>query len=349
MLTIDGARGEGGGQIVRSSLALSLVTGQAVTIRNLRARRKRPGLMRQHLTAVQAAQRVCGARVTGAAIGSLQLVFEPGEVQSGDYHFQIGTAGSTTLVLQTVLPALMLAGGVSTVALEGGTHNPLAPPFEFLARAYLPLLARLGPRVEVRLERPGFYPAGGGRFSATIHPCQRLQPLELLDRGEIVGRHVRAVVARLPRHIAERECRTIEDCSGWPSACFEIDETEDSPGPGNVVMIEIAAQHVTELFSGFGELGVRYWSRDLGFNPISTGDGSYGILDHDQGLVEHRRHQGQDRRSGADHSRRTEPDRRQGGAHLQKRQGSPQRHVQGGVRAQVQEGRRGEDRNDHAR
>lgn len=257
MITIDGSQGEGGGQMVRSSLALSMVTGSPVTIENLRARRKRPGLMRQHLTAVQAAQKICGAEVEGAAIGSRRLVFEPGEVRHGEYLFRIGSAGSTTLVLQTILPALMIADGVSAVCLEGGTHNPLAPPYDFLERVYLPLLARLGPRVQTRLERSGFYPAGGGRISATIHPCPRLGRLDLLQRGELVATTVRAAVARLPRHIAERECRQIAELSGWPKACFQVDEIGDSAGPGNVVTIEIASQHVVELFAGFGERGVR--------------------------------------------------------------------------------------------
>ncbi|MCH5376488.1 MAG: RNA 3'-terminal phosphate cyclase [Planctomycetes bacterium] len=257
MLIVDGAQGEGGGQIVRSSLALALVSGVAVTIDNIRARRARPGLMRQHLTAVQAAAEISGAEVRGADIGSRQLIFRPGPVRSGEYHFRIGTAGSTTLVLQTVLPALMLAEGVSAVTLEGGTHNPLAPPYDFLARVYLPLLARLGPRVDPRLERAGFYPAGGGRFSVTIHPSNQLDRLELLDRGDIVARKVRAMVANLPRHIAERECRVIAERSRWDRKCFHVEERNDSPGPGNVVLIEIDSQNASELVAAFGQKGVR--------------------------------------------------------------------------------------------
>jgi RNA 3'-terminal phosphate cyclase (ATP) len=257
MFIVDGAQGEGGGQIVRSSLALSLVSGRSVTIRNIRARRKRPGLMRQHLTAVQAAKEVSGAEVQGAVIGSRELVFLPGQVRAGQYHFRIGSAGSTTLVLQTVLPTLMLADEASTVTLEGGTHNPLAPPYDFLDRVYLPLLVRFGPRVESRFHRPGFYPAGGGRFSVTIHPVGELGRLDLIQRGEIVSREVRAVVARLPRHIAERECRVISDRSGWHRKCFQVEQRDDSIGPGNVVMIQIQSEHVSELFTSFGQRGVR--------------------------------------------------------------------------------------------
>jgi RNA 3'-terminal phosphate cyclase (ATP) len=257
MISIDGSQGEGGGQIVRSSLALSLVIGQPVTLTNIRAGRRRPGLMRQHLTAVRAAAEISHAEVRGATIGSSQLTFQPGDVHGGTNHFRIDSAGSTTLVLQTVLPALMLAEGVSTLTLEGGTHNAWAPPYDYLARVFLPLLARLGPKVEPRFERHGFYPAGGGRFSVTIQPAGKLGWLELMERGEIQSRHVRAIVAHLPQHIADRECRTIQRLSGWQPSCFRVEQADSSPGPGNVVMIEITAQHVRELFTAFGQKGVR--------------------------------------------------------------------------------------------
>ena len=257
MIEIDGSLGEGGGQIVRSSLALSLVTGQPVTIDRIRAHRKKPGLGRQHLTAVQAAREVSGADLEGAAIGSTRLTFSPGPVRAGAYVFRIGTAGSTTLVLQTILPALMVAEGISTVTLEGGTHNPLAPCYDFLAHAYLPLLRRIGVPVQASLKRPGFYPAGGGEFTVSIHPCQQLKRLELLERGPIVARRVRAVVANLPRHIAERECQAIAKKTGWEPSCFAVQEISESAGPGNVVTIQLQFEHVDELFTGFGQRGVR--------------------------------------------------------------------------------------------
>ena len=256
MITIDGSQGEGGGQVVRSSLALALVTGQSVTIQRVRARRQKPGLMRQHLTAVQAAMQVSSAHVQGAELGSKQLVFRPGAVQAGQYTFRIGTAGSTTLVLQTILPALIVAEAASSIELEGGTHNPLAPPYDFLARAYLPLVARLGPRVEAVLHRPGFFPAGQGQITATVHPTRQLGRLELLERGALIGRKVRALVAQLPRHIAERECRAIAQATGWDESCFEVDQIADAPGPGNALTIELQFEHVTEVFTGFGERGV---------------------------------------------------------------------------------------------
>ena len=213
--------------------------------------------MQQHLTAVRAAADVCGAEVEGIALGSRRFVFRPGPVRSGNYSFRVGTAGSATLVLQTVLPALFVAEGESNLVLEGGTHNPMAPPVDFLEKAYLPLVNRLGPKVELRLIRPGFYPAGGGEFAVRIQPTRQLGRLELLDRGPIQARRVRAMVAHLPPHIAERECRTIAQAAGWSETPQEIDDVRNCRGPGNAVMIELESEHLTEVFTGFGRLGVR--------------------------------------------------------------------------------------------
>src|SRR5437867_958993 len=170
MLLIDGSQGEGGGQILRTALGLSLVTGTPIRIEKIRAGRAKPGLLRQHLTAVNAATAIGAVDVEGATLGSQELTFRPGTVKPGEYRFAVGTAGSTGLVLQTVLPPLLTAPGPSTLTLEGGTHNPTAPPFDFLARAFLPLISRMGPSATARLERPGFYPAGGGQMHRVDHP-----------------------------------------------------------------------------------------------------------------------------------------------------------------------------------
>lgn len=257
LLTIDGSQGEGGGQVLRSSLALSLVTSRPFVIENIRAKRKRPGIMRQHLTAVRAAAEIAHAETEGAQTDSSRLVFRPRRVEAGRYTFRVGTAGSATLVLQTVLPALLLAEGESELTLEGGTHNPMAPPFDFLAKSYLPWINRMGPTVQAQLGRHGFYPAGGGQFTVQIRPAQQLGRLELLERGAITARRVRAIVANLPRHIAERECRTIAEKTGWEECCFSIEEVADSHGPGNLVMIELESENITEVFTGFGQIGVR--------------------------------------------------------------------------------------------
>lgn len=255
MLTIDGAMGEGGGQVLRTSLALSLVTGQSLRMTGIRARRVRPGLMRQHLAAVHAAQQIGEAEVTDDRIGSRNLTFIPRALRAGDYRFAIGTAGSTTLVLQTVLPALLLAPGPSTVLLEGGTHNPNAPPFDFLQKAFLPLLERMGPRISAVLERYGFYPAGGGRVRVTVVPA-RLAPLDLRERGSVRACRARSVVARLPRGIAHRELAAIGQRLGWEADRLQAEEVSDASGPGNVLTVEIESAHVTEVFTGFGERGV---------------------------------------------------------------------------------------------
>jgi RNA 3'-terminal phosphate cyclase (ATP) len=253
MITIDGSQGEGGGQVLRSSLALSLVTGKPFAITNIRAGRKKPGLMRQHLTAVNAAAEVGHANVTGASLRSTELTFEPGALRPGEHHFAVGTAGSATLVLQTVLPALLCASGPSTLRLEGGTHNPWAPPFDFLLKAFLPLINRTGPTVDATLVRPSFYPAGGGEFHVTITPADKLAPIELLDRGEVQKVTATARVAHLHRNIADRELRVIAAKLGLTEENLSAEEVTGSRGPGNVVTIEVECEHLTEVFTGFGE------------------------------------------------------------------------------------------------
>jgi RNA 3'-terminal phosphate cyclase (ATP) len=168
MLTIDGSLGKGGGQILRTALALATVTGKPFRIEKIRAGRPKPGLLRQHLTAVKAAATISDAIVTGAELGSGALTFTPGHLRAGEFAFAVGTAGSATLVLQTILPALLTAPAPSTLVLEGGTHNPAAPPFDFLVKSFLPLINRMGPTVTAELERPGFIlPVAAASMSAS--------------------------------------------------------------------------------------------------------------------------------------------------------------------------------------
>lgn len=254
MIDIDGSFGEGGGQILRSSLALAMLTGSPVRIRNIRAGRSKPGLLRQHLTAVRAATQVCRARVQGDAIGSAEVVFEPGSVVGGAYEFDVGTAGSTTLVLQTILIPLMLADRPSRIVLDGGTHNPLAPPFDFLAKAYMPLVNRMGPSVRATLERPGFYPAGGGRIVVEIEPATSLRGFTLCERGPLNCRHGRVIVANLSPTIGEREISVLKRQLGWESDAFELEIVTKCRGPGNIVTLSLEYEHVTEVITGFGEV-----------------------------------------------------------------------------------------------
>jgi len=256
MISIDGSFGEGGGQILRTALSLSLSTGTPFRIENIRAGRQQPGLLRQHLTAVLAASEIGGADVEGAVLGSTNLAFTPQTVRTGEFRFAVGTAGSGTLVFQTILPALMRATATSWLVIEGGTHNFAAPPFDFLERAFLPLICRMGPKVSVKLERYGFYPAGGGRFVAQIEPCPALTPIQLGVRAQIRSKRVRAIVANLARRIAEREIEKVVSMLSCPPECLFIEETRNSPGPGNIVFIEVLSDEVTEVFSSFGRLGV---------------------------------------------------------------------------------------------
>lgn len=255
-IEIDGSYGEGGGQILRTSLAMSLVTGKPFRIENIRAGRKKPGLLHQHLTAVNASAEISQAEVKGNTLGSQKLYFAPKTVKPGRYHFSVRTAGSSTLVLQTVFPALLIADGESELLLEGGTHNPYAPPFDFFARAFLPIINHMGPEISTTLERPGFYPAGGGRFNVSIEPAVTLSRINILKRGEIKRRMARAVVARLPRSIGEREIERIGDKLTWDRHCLHVEEVTNSAGPGNVLTVEIESENITEVFTGFGERGM---------------------------------------------------------------------------------------------
>jgi RNA 3'-terminal phosphate cyclase (ATP) len=256
MIEIDGSEGEGGGQILRSSLSLAICTQQPFHIINIRANRENPGLRRQHLTAVKAAARICNAEVDGAELESRDLTFRPGRLMAGDYSFDIGTAGSCTLVFQTVLPALLTAAGESRVRILGGTHNNGAPPFDFLARSFLPLLARLGANVELTLVSYGFYPRGGGEIRARIVPAQQLGALQLPARGRLLRGFAEAYVAAIPLHVAQRELEVIRRRMGFAQSDLLLQALPNDAGPGNAVTITLEHEHVTEVFTGFGEKGV---------------------------------------------------------------------------------------------
>jgi RNA 3'-terminal phosphate cyclase (ATP) len=257
MIEIDGSLGEGGGQVLRSSVSLSVCRKTPLRIFNIRSGRKKPGLARQHLTAVQAAGAICGADLRGASLGSQEVGFTPGDVRPGDYKFAVGSAGSATLVLQTVLPALLCAAGPSRLTIEGGTHNPWAPPFDFLEKAFLPLIGQMGPRVSARLERAGFYPAGGGRFTVEIQPAETLKPLHLTERGPVKRQLARVIISNLPQHVAEREIRVLGSKLGWRKELLRIEPVPDPAGPGNVILVEIECEHVAEVFCAFGQRGVK--------------------------------------------------------------------------------------------
>ncbi|MFJ4142828.1 RNA 3'-terminal phosphate cyclase [Pseudomonas sp. NPDC089734] len=254
VIEVDGAIGDG--QVLRSALSLSMVTGKALHIRNIRAGRSRPGLMRQHLTAVLAATQVCGAEVEGAELGSLSLRFVPGIIRGGDYRFVIGSAGSCTLVLQTVLPALLQSPEASRVSISGGTHNPMAPPVDFLERAWLPLLRRMGARVELQLLRHGFVPAGGGELEVFIRPSS-WAPLHLLSRGALLDSRALALTAGLDNRIAERELVCAGNRLGLAAQARHTVVLDPECGPGNALLLEFVCEQLTEVFSAFGQASLR--------------------------------------------------------------------------------------------
>ena len=257
MLELDGSTGEGGGQILRTALALSMCTGRPITISRIRAKRPKPGLMRQHLTCVQAAKAVCAAKAEGDVLGSQALVFEPDPVRADDYAFNVGSAGSCTLVLQTVLPALMLADASSQVTLTGGTHNAMAPPYHFLERSFAPLVRGLGVGIDLALRRHGFYPAGGGEFSAAIRPAPNgLLPFDVTDRGPARERYAECLAPGLPRSVAVRELDAIGSALGWSGEQLRTPNVRQNEGPGNALMATLAYQNVCEVFTSFGEKGV---------------------------------------------------------------------------------------------
>ena len=241
---------------MRSALTLSLLTGQPFEMINIRANRRKPGLKRQHLTALHAAQRIGNAEVRGDELNATEISFAPQGLQGGDYVFAVGTAGSASRVLQTVLLALTKADKPSRVVVQGGTHNDFAPPYDFLAESWLPLLRKMGVEVESELIRPGFYPAGGGEMQVTIKPCAALQPIEINERIRIRGRRAVIKSAQLPERIAEQELAEVMRHLDWDAREGMIEEMTESRGPGNVVLLQLILGTHTEVFSGFGRMGV---------------------------------------------------------------------------------------------
>jgi len=205
---IDGSMGEGGGQILRTAIALSAVTGRPVKIVNIRAKRRNPGLRPQHLTAIRALAAITRARVKGAYVGSMEVEFWPGPVRGGEYEFDVGTAGSISLVLQALLPALAFADGPVRLRIVGGTDVKMAPTIDYMKEVFLPLLDRFGYHVELRVLRRGHYPKGGGIVEAAVEePPGRLEPAEMVDRGGLRMIRGRSHAVRLPRHVAERQAK----------------------------------------------------------------------------------------------------------------------------------------------
>ena len=259
-MIIDGSQGEGGGQVLRTALTLSILTQQKIELINIRAGRKKTGLLRQHLTSVLAAQEVCAAVTEGVELGSTRIRFSPGEVKSGNFHFAIGTAGSTVLVCQTILPVLALTRERSTVTFEGGTHNGMSPSLSFLQQSFLPVLKSMGVSCEVKISALGFYPAGGGKWQIIIEPTQALKPIHLTDAGcdfasDMDNCSLNALISLLPASIGQREITTAKKTLDWHDASSQVKEVV-TPGPGNSFQLSIDSNTHSSVFEVVGELGV---------------------------------------------------------------------------------------------
>ena len=255
MLTIDGSQGEGGGQVLRTSLTMAMVTGTDIKIENIRAGRAKPGLMRQHLTCVKAAQAISDADVNGAKVGSTSIIFKPKAIKAGEYEFSVGTAGSTMLIFQTVLPALAIAKGESKLMFRGGTHNMMAPSFDFIALAFVPLLRRMGLDIEMHLHQHGFYPQGGGEWSVVIMPSGRIKSLQLVEAGDFVNKEAVITNANIPSHVAEREMDEITKRCDWARDEMRSENVKCF-GSGNIVSLRLHYEHCSEVIEHVGNVGV---------------------------------------------------------------------------------------------
>ncbi len=255
-IVIDGSYGEAGGQIVRTSLSLAMITATPLTLINIRQGRKKPGLRPQHLTAVQACGSVCNAKVSGATLGSRELSFTPRAIRSGNYNFHIGTAGAATLVLQTVLPPLAKAKGESRLFVSGGTHVPWSPPFHYLAQIFLPTIHRLGTRGEVSLLRWGWYPKGGGEIQATVKPHSPSAPAPLNQPFELKRITGISVSSRLPEHIRVRQKRQLHLRLQKAGIKAEIDMMDVvALNPGSFIFVCLQGRDSLEGFSALGARG----------------------------------------------------------------------------------------------
>ncbi len=265
-IKIDGSFGEGGGQILRTSLSLSAATKRPIEVFNIRARRKKPGLMAQHLEAVRAITKICNGELTGAEIGSTSISFVPKETKGGKYTIEIGTAGSVSLVLQTIFIPLSTAKTPSTVTITGGTHVPWSPCFHYLALQWLFYLKRIGFDATVEMIRAGFYPKGGGEISAHIKPVREIKPLIIEDRGRLKMIRGISAVGNLNRSIAERQKQQAEKRlstaplyqEGTGVCPYEIQIVElPAFGQGTMLLLLAEFEHAQCCYYGLGAIGKR--------------------------------------------------------------------------------------------
>jgi RNA 3'-terminal phosphate cyclase (ATP) len=262
MIEIDGSHGEGGGQILRTALSLSCLTGKPFRMVNIRKGRKKPGLAPQHLASLRAAREISGAEVAGDREGSAELVFTPGEVTGGDASLDVGTAGSTLLVLQSIVPALLFAGRKSAVTVRGGTHVPFSPSFHYAASVLVPTLGRIGVELSLAIKSYGFYPRGGGEIHARISPAEGVWPLRLPERGRILAVKGWSASGNLPPAIARRQrdaaLEALRSRLRDVTIPAEIEILSvPTPGQGTFLFLAVETEHCVAGFASLGERGKR--------------------------------------------------------------------------------------------
>ncbi len=253
---VDGSHGEGGGQILRTALALSAIVGRPAEVVKIRARRKSPGLQAQHLTAVTALAQVAEAEVQGAELGSTALTFRPRQIKGGDFVLDVGTAGATTLVFQTLVWPFAVGAGRAQVVIRGGTHVPFSPPFHYLRDVFLPATATMGLKASMDLLRWGFYPRGAGGMRAEVHPSPRFKPIELLERPKPTTVHGISAVANLPRSIGDRQRERAAKRLKAEGLVPKLETVEASGlGQGTFVFLVLPDGPAPAGFSALGERG----------------------------------------------------------------------------------------------
>lgn len=262
MIEIDGSYGEGGGQILRTALSLSCLLKKPFRIFNIRRSRKKPGLMPQHLTAVRAAQIISNAEAIGGHTGSTELIFSPRDVKSGDFFFDIGTAGSTSLVLQTLIPSLIFLGDKSSIILKGGTHVPFSPSFDYIKWVFAPALEKMGVEIRLSIESYGFYPKGGGKIIAEIFPIKEIKPLRITERGRILKLKGYSGTGNLPLSIAERQRDSMKEKLHpvLESIKCPVDIeilSASTPGQGTFIFLQSESENSIAGFASPGERGKR--------------------------------------------------------------------------------------------
>jgi RNA 3'-terminal phosphate cyclase (ATP) len=253
-IEIDGSFGEGGGQILRTALSLSCITGNTLRLFNIRKGRKKSGLMPQHLTCVNAISEICDAEVRENKTGSTELTFIPGKIKPGNYFFDIKTAGASSLVFQTILPPLLFAGGPSHITIKGGTHVPFSPPYHYISEVFISMLNRLGLKIESYINRYGFYPKGGGEVGFRIFPAQMIKGINASSKGNLLAIRGFSAVSNLPLHIAERQKKSMIQLLAPLHAAINVIEAP-SFGQGTFAFLKGEYENILSGFSSLGEKG----------------------------------------------------------------------------------------------